>query len=181
VPTLQIYKQIPGAYQNNGSYATGSGVNIGGNRASTTGFAGPNTLGASYSAGAAITSLTLGSAVTIPAGMKIALPNGQIANVSSAVSASATVPITSLTPATAFTSGQAVIFGIPFSIQVTTTTAGQTGITFKRTDTNDTLTITDTNTGGTGPYNGGYVHIGKAGTGGGGSTLTLSYAQLTIT
>ena len=174
VPTLQIYKQNPGAYQNNGSYATGSGVKQGSDVSSTTGFAAPNTLNASYASGAAVTSLTLGSNVSIPAGMKIALPNGQIATVASPVTSSATVTIASLTLTSALFSGQAVSFGIPFSVKFDTSVPGSVTITFKRTDTGDTNTITDSSS----PYTGQYIHIGKAGTGSSGSTLTLSYANL---
>lgn len=180
VPTLQVFKQIPGAYQNNGSYATGTGTQVGANKGSATGFAGPNTLGASFPAGTPVTSLTLGSAVTIPAGMKIAMPTGQIATVSGAVSASVTVPIASLTPSAAWSSGAAVSFGIPFTVKFDASVANQVTITFTRTDTNDQLVATDTNTGGVGPYTGGYVHIGKAGTGSAGSTLALSFAQLSM-
>lgn len=179
VPTLQVFKQVPGAYQGNGSYASGSGTQVGSNKGSTTGFAAPNTLGAQLNAGAQ-TALTLGSAVTIPAGMRIALANGQIATVASPVTASTAVTISSLTVASVQANGSAVSFGIPFTVKVDYSVANQVTITFTRTDTGDQLVATDTNTAGVGPYVGGYVHIGKAGTGSAGSTLALSFAGLSM-
>jgi hypothetical protein len=102
--------------------------------------------------------------------MKIALPNGQIATVASAVTSSVTVPVSSITLASALTSGQAVSFGIPFTIAVNSSVGGQTTITFTRTDTGDVCTVTDSSS----PWAGGYIHIGKTGDASG--TLAVSFA-----
>lgn len=100
----------------------------------------PLKLTADLTSGVAITSLPVRAVpASIPSGIQFLLPTGQKATTSGVTAANATsVTVTSITPTALVPAGTRVPQTIPFTLQLTSTQ-----VILKRTDTNTTLTVTD--------------------------------------
>ena len=137
----------------------------------------PPVLSATLASGVAITSLPVSAlAGNVPAGTTLYLPTtggsggkGQTVTVASLATAGATaIAINSATPSSAVASGTAVPQLLHLRVEVTATT-----ISITRTDTNETMTATDS------AYRGGYFAFYKYG--GGSGTQLFSYTNVAIT
>ncbi|MBM9458400.1 hypothetical protein JK386_00610 [Nocardioides sp. zg-536] len=157
---------------------TGTGNAFLGQVASMPLLTSPPVLSTGLIGGAAISTLPVSALPgAVPAGTRLYLPTtggaggkGQIVTVSTGGAAlgATSIPIASVTPTTEVPPGAAVPQMVPVQVTVTPST-----ITFKRTDTNESLVATDS------AYRGGYFFIGKEN--GGSGNLVTSYRSVTVT